>query len=75
MVRSDPVYAAMYHRILKNTKIKGKAKVAMARKLIVWLWHMAKTREPFRRGGSTQHNRNANIARQKARSLTNLAAA
>ncbi|MFH0797018.1 MAG: IS110 family transposase [Candidatus Omnitrophota bacterium] len=75
MVRSDPVYLAMYNHILKNTKIKGKAKVAMARKLIGWLWKMAKTREPFRRGGSTQHNRNVNIARQKARSLANLAAA
>lgn len=74
MVRSDPVYAAMYNRILKNTGEKGKAKVAMARKLIGWLWKMAQTREPFKRGGSTQHNRNANIARQRARSLTNLAA-
>jgi len=75
MIRSDPVYKAMYARILKNTGIKGKAKVAMARKLIGWLWKMAKTREPFRRGGSTRHTRNANIARQQARSIANLAAA
>lgn len=75
MIRSDPVYRGMYNHILKNTGIKGKAKVAMARKLIGWLWKMAKTREPFRRGGSTQHNRKANIARQQARSLSGLAAA
>jgi hypothetical protein len=53
----------MYTRIFKHTRNKGKAKVAMARKLITWLWKMHQTREPFRRGGSTQHNRNANIVR------------
>ena len=75
MIRSDPTYKAMYTHILKNTGVKGKAKVAMARKLIGWLWKMAQTREPFRRGGSTQHNQKANIARQRARSLSGLAAA
>lgn len=75
LVRSDPIYRTMYNHLLKNTGCKQKAKVAMARKLICWLWKMAQTREPFRRGGSTQHNRNANLARQQARSLSGLAAA
>jgi transposase len=67
LVRSDPVYRAMYCRILKNTKIKSKAKVAMARKLATWLWHMVKSGQPFIRGGSTNHTRFANSARQTAR--------
>ena len=75
LVRSDPTYRAMYNHILKNTGKKGKAKIAIARKLIGWLWKMAKTREPFRRGGSTQHTKNANIARQQARSFSGLAVA
>ena len=57
----------MYNRILKSTKLKGKAKVAMAQKLIRWLWKMHQTREPFRRGGSTNHNEKANNARLEAR--------
>ena len=67
LVRSDPSYRAMYNRILKSTKLKGKAKVAMAQKLIRWLWKMHQTREPFRRGGSTHHNEKANEARLKAK--------
>ena len=67
LTRSDPSYRAMYTRILKSTKLKGKAKVAMAQKLIRWLWKMHQTREPFRRGGSTNHNSEANKARLQAR--------
>lgn len=67
LVRSDPTYRAIHNRILKHTKNKGKTKVAMARKLICWLWKMYQTKEPFRRGGSTHHNKNANIARLKAK--------
>ena len=64
LIRSDPTYKAMYNRIFSSTKIKGKAKVAIAQKLIRWLWKMHQTREAFRRGGSTNHNKNANKARQ-----------
>lgn len=67
LVRSDPAYRTIHNRIFKHTRNKGKAKVAMAHKLITWLWKMHQTREPFRRGGSTQHNRNANIARLAGR--------
>jgi len=75
LVRSDPSYRGIYNHLVKNTGNKSKAKVAMARKLITWLWKMAQTRQPFIRGGSTNHNRNANIARQKAKSIKNLASA
>jgi transposase len=75
LVRSDPLYCAMYSRILKNTKIKTKAKVAMSRKLATWLWHMVKNNEPFNRGGSTNHTQYANSARQQIRALAGSAAA
>jgi len=67
LIRSDPFYSNMYNRIVKNTKIKGKAKIAMAHKLICWIYKMTQTREAFRRGGSTQHNKGANRASLAAR--------
>jgi len=69
LVRSDPIYRALYNRILRHTHVKAKAKVAMAQKLIRWLWKMHKTREPFKRGGSTGHTKNANIARLRAKAI------
>jgi len=67
LVRSDPSYRAIYNRIFRSTGIKAKAKVAMAQKLIRWLWKMHQTREPFRRGGSTKCNQKANQARLRAK--------
>jgi transposase len=76
LVRSDPGYRAIYNRILKHTRCKAKAKVAMARKLICWLWRMVQTREPFRRTGSTFHTRNAHLVREQlAKRLASLVAA
>jgi hypothetical protein len=74
LIRSDPFYRNMYTRIFKHTQDKGKAKIAMARKLICWIYKISQTREPFKRGGSTQHNKHANIARLAARGKTALAA-
>jgi transposase len=72
LVRSDPAYKGIYNHLIKNTGNKSKARVAMARKLITWLWKMVQTRQPFIRGGSTNRNRNANIARQKTRPVKDL---
>jgi len=67
LIRSDPSYLAMYNRVLRSTKDKSKARIAMSQRLIRWLWKMHQTREPFRRGGSTQHTKGANKARAKIR--------
>lgn len=69
LIRSDPHYRALYNRILSATQVKAKAKVAIAQKLIRWLWKMHKTREPFRRWGSTERNKQANIARLRAKAI------
>jgi transposase len=67
LIRSDHLYSAMYNRILRTTKDKSKARIAMSQRLIRWLWKMHQTREPFRRGESTQHTKGANRARAKIR--------
>lgn len=46
-IRSDPYWKAQYER-LKKTKHANKAIVAIARKLLVAVWHILTHREPYR---------------------------
>ena len=47
-VRSDPYWNAQYQR-LTQVKHPNKAIVAIARRLLVSVWHILSTREPYRR--------------------------
>lgn len=46
-VRSDPYWKAQYER-MKKVKHPNKAVVAIARKLLVAIWHILTNREPYR---------------------------
>jgi transposase len=73
LVRHDTKYKAMYERLMKNMgginpDNKRKAKVAMAQKLIRWIWKMMQSGELFRKGEPTDLQSNLNNIRlQKLR--------
>ena len=53
-VRRDPYFASIFHRLAKR-KGKGKAYVAVARKMAIIIWHMLNEERPYRvRGKETQ---------------------
>ena len=51
MIRHDAHAKKIYRRIWRNTSNKGKAKVALARMLLGWLWKMVTSGQPYQSGG------------------------
>jgi transposase len=51
LCRHDPHAEKIYQRLLKHTATKAEAKVAMARKLMGWLWKMVTSGQKYQPGG------------------------